>query len=480
MPNTIIPGALLDQPPEQRNDWLRTDAQASLEELKICLAATSKGQETITALLAKYQRLPESSPVNARSLRTMRDGRSTYLRLQQRLIELGKRYLPLVPVDQHQLRDWQIDALLRDKVLLISLVAGLTLYDNHLAMRTVLEDSRLRRLMLDVEEQGLVEAGIMQMLGELNSSEQQARLKALLEAYEDAADTLAAANDPEVDFLQMAVGASAAYRYANNALLQERLPSTSRLWKERIMDSLYELGKDTAGKISELFGNSVGLVEIRKGKLWQDTALEQRLQATLQPLDLLLEKTPFRLTDKFIPGHFGHVALWVGNAAELAALDLFSDPLFQQPRFASCEADVKAGRSVLEALRTGVELRALADFLNIDDLAVLRPRGLSPEQKRASLLRAFRQVGKEYDFNFEVQTIDEITCSELPYHVYPDVAWQTQEQLGQHTITPDQVAGQALSPEAPFQLVGFCHDGQIVDTSEALPLLTQLLGQEYA
>ncbi len=474
-----IPIALLERPPQERNDWLRADVRARLAELKLCLAASTRGQENITEFLARYERLPESSPVTARSLRGIRDGRSTYLRLQNRLIELTKVYLPLASIDRHELGRLRLDATLRAKAVLISFVAALTLYDNHLAMRSVLEDSRLRRLMFGVGEENLVEDGIIQMLRELNSSDKQNRLRELVNAYQNVSATLAAANDPDIDLLQMAVESNVAYRYARNALLQQQLPSTSRLWKERLMDSLDELGKSTAGTISELFGNGIGLVETRKGKLWNDAAYEEHLKAILQPLDLLLEKTPFRLTDKFIPGHFGHVALWVGTAADLSALDLFSDPLFQQPRFTSCEAQVRGGHSVLEALRTGVQLSTLAEFLNVDDLAVLRPQGLSPAEKHASLIRAFRQVGKQYDFNFEVQTIDEITCSELPYHVYPDVSWQTQEQLGQHTISPDNVASQALASDAPFRLVEFCHDGQVVDSSKALALMTQLLGQEF-
>ena len=29
--------------------------------------------------------------------------------------------------------------------------------------------------------------------------------------------------------------------------------------------------------------------------------------------DILLEKTPFRLTDKLIPGYWGHAAVWIGG-----------------------------------------------------------------------------------------------------------------------------------------------------------------------
>jgi hypothetical protein len=475
------PISILDLPAQERNQRLQADTQTMLAELKLCLAASESAQQEITGFLHRYNSQTEANPLASRALRNIRDGRSAYLRLQQRLIELAKRYMPLRSFDPQELQQLHIDRNLRAKAVLISFVAALSLYDNHLAMRTVLEDDRLRRLLLSPEQgSALGEDETLDMLRALNSDEQQLRLKQLANTYQHVADTLAAANDPDLDFLQMAVESNVAYRYAKGSLLQQLLPSTSRIWGERISDAFDELSKSTMGTISELFGNGIGMVEMRKGKLWQNAALEQHLAQILQPLDLLLEKTPFRLTDKFIPGHFGHVAMWVGSAAELAELDIFSEPMFQQARFATCEAQVGEGRSVLEALRTGVQLSTLAEFLNVDDLAILRPQGLTPAEKRASLLRGFRQLGKQYDFNFEVQTLDKIACSELPYHVYPDVSWQTEEQLGQHTITPDQVACQSLSSDAPFQLVAFCHDGHVVDSSEALPLMTRLLGEDIA
>ena len=39
----------------------------------------------------------------------------------------------------------------------------------------------------------------------------------------------------------------------------------------------------------------------------------QEVKQELRPFDILFEKTPFRLTDKFIPGHFGHVAIYIGQ-----------------------------------------------------------------------------------------------------------------------------------------------------------------------
>ena len=57
--------------------------------------------------------------------------------------------------------------------------------------------------------------------------------------------------------------------------------------------------------------------------------------------------------------------------------------------------------------------------------------------------------------NFDVETTGTIVCSELPYHVYPGIDWQTEAQLGYFTISPDDVALQAVGEEAAFELVLF-------------------------
>lgn len=136
---------------------------------------------------------------------------------------------------------------------------------------------------------------------------------------------------------------------------------------------------------------------------------------------------------------------------------------------------IDAGHGVLEALRPGVRLNTLADFLNVDDVAVLRPKNLDEAQTLESLVRGFKQVGKEYDFNFDVETSATIVCSELPYHVYPDVDWETDTQLGRFTISPDQIAAQALSPVGAFELIVLYHDGQLVDQDQALERMRSLV-----
>ena len=98
-------------------------------------------------------------------------------------------------------------------------------------------------------------------------------------------------------------------------------------------------------------------------------------------------------------------------------------------------------------------------FMDVDDVAILRPSGLSESDKRDAMLRAFRQVGKAYDFNFNVETPDTIVCSELAYMVYTHTTWPTERMLGRSTISPDNVARLAGKGK-PFSVVSFYQDGK--------------------
>ncbi|GHU15180.1 hypothetical protein FACS189441_6480 [Betaproteobacteria bacterium] len=221
-------------------------------------------------------------------------------------------------------------------------------------------------------------------------------------------------------------------------------------------DTAVHLGAEGVNFSSKLFGNTVGLVETRRGKLYDRPEVRSDLQKTLQAGDILLEKTPFRLTDNFIPGHWGHAAIWIGTKAELQALGLWEHPVVK-PHHAAIEA----GRGVVEALRTGVEMNTLAQFLNVDDVAVLRQMKPVPpgaEERGEVILQTLRQVGKSYDFNFDVESTQRMFCSKLVYHGYPRITWPTSRMLGRFTVSPDDIAKRTLA-DGPLGIPLLYHDG---------------------
>jgi uncharacterized protein YycO len=164
-----------------------------------------------------------------------------------------------------------------------------------------------------------------------------------------------------------------------------------------------------------------------------------------------------------IPGHWGHAAIWVGTEQELKQLGIWDHEIVSK-----YHKQISSGKGVAEALREDVMLNNLAHFMNIDDIAIIREPGITDKERGQAIIRALRQIGKEYDFNYDVETTDKIVCSQLVYLAYTDISWPTREVAGRYTISPDNVAFKAIN-KGPLKLVTFYHDGKRIDeNAEAL------------
>ena len=216
-------------------------------------------------------------------------------------------------------------------------------------------------------------------------------------------------------------------------------------------------------KVSEIFGNSVGQVQTRFGKLKvhaTDPVFMENLKSKLKPLDILLEKTSFRLTDQFIPGFYGHVAIWLGSYEELLGYQVYFEGkriyLVDHPLMRPYLESLHDRKSVVEALRIpGVTTNTLEHFMDIDDLLVLRTVELTnPGEK---ILRTIMPIGKPYDFNFDVETQNSIVCSELVYTVFKDEKWPVDKTMGRFTISPDHIAWKSI--DSCLEPIVLFHDG---------------------
>lgn len=256
------------------------------------------------------------------------------------------------------------------------------------------------------------------------------------------------------------------------------LDAVANLWERLTLRGKRGVRSVSYG-LSMGFGNLVGLVETRKGYLNSLPRNErEELIAEMKPLDILMEKTPFRLTDKMIPGHYGHVAIWLGTEQQLKDLHVWD----QIP--AKIQAKIRSGHRIVEALRPGVELNTLDHFLNIDDLLVVRDTrsNITDEYRRKAILQAVAQIGKEYDFNFDVQTHERIVCSEIAYVVYADVKWPLENTLRRYTISPDNVAQLAVGQKRIFEPVIMYYNGKryFKDLPYSLSLLLKADDKAYA
>jgi hypothetical protein len=343
----------------------------------------------------------------------------------------------------------------------LGLTFALLLYDNYLvAVAPFEEHNKLRYI---INESGIdpeVE-GYLRVVSEsyTDRKKMQRLIKAIefiskIEQWEsDHPKSDLVQSDPDNQYLNMMIYGSPSYAEIrkNSSLETKSMFSINRIniFKNKIEDNIRLISSDATNQVSKMFGNAAGIIVARRGKLDELPKEKQsEIIANLQPLDILLEKAPFRLTDYLIPGYWSHVALWSGTEEELSKLGVwdelpaiyneaketyhYSGPDFQDA--------IRNGHMVIEALRPGVQINTLQHFLNIDDLGVIRYNDLTLENKRSYLLNAFSQIGKSYDFNFDVESKNEIVCSELIYVSFDDLDWNTTKTVGRYTISPDNVA----------------------------------------
>jgi len=345
-------------------------------------------------------------------------------------------------------------------------------------------DKRLRRIVNDPDKGfGISPNQLLEITLAANSISKQKRIKDGIQFFEEKQHLFANQKDDDFEYLSILINSSPAYNHLKNISTKGMVKKKFKMFGRITRDVLAELRDDGFDGVSKFFGNSVGLVESRKGKLYGKEEVRKKLLAKLQPLDILLEKTPFRLTDKLIPGHFGHVAIWVGNQKELKEKNIWDNevvlPYHKKITPEGLPEDSKDGYQIVEALRVGVKMSSLKEFMNIDDIAILRPvfkENVTAKEKE-SLLLAFRQVGKEYDFNFDVNTTDKIVCSELAYVCFPQIDWPTEKTAGRFTISPDNVANLCWNG-IPLQLITFYHDGKKCPEEKQLDVMKKLMIEE--
>ena len=344
----------------------------------------------------------------------------------------------------------------------MSLSAALILYDNYLAAVGLYRAKPFLRAHLDRGDAGfsIPEGQLTRIAASFTSAINRARVRRGLQWYERHGHLLVASGGEGERYLAELIAQSPSHQMVRRLRPVDYAQNVLGFFGMLSADTLSGLGEAGVNFTSMVFGNVVGLVEVRRGKLDERSEVLEDVSERVQAGDILLEKTPFRLTDAFIPGHWGHAAVWIGGEQELRALGVWEHPVVR--RF---HDQIRRGRGVVEALRSGVELNTLKHFLNVDDLAVLRHRTLDDGARAAAVVQALRQVGKAYDFGFDTQTTDRIVCSELVYHAYGEMRWPTERKLGRVIVSPDNIAVLATG-DGPLSVVALYHDGRPVGSGK--------------
>lgn len=408
---------------------------------------------TIRTARKLKHKIKNNQPLSGNDIDILNRGTIAHLELREQLFDYAVQHACWPEFTADDLDRYAISRTDQLHGVMLSLAAALVLYDNYLlAIAIFEEDDKLRRI-LNTRDSGykIARAILTKVTKSYYSSRSRVLVAKAIRFFENHKSLV---TTDDLSYIKLLIETSPTFHMIQNTPFVRLLAGKIKSFESITSDKLVQLNSSNINFFSALFGNSIGVIEFRKGKLHKQDQIHKTILKKLKAGDILLEKTPFRLTDKLIPGHWGHVAIWLGTEPELKALGIWNHPLVvpYQPL-------IKNGQLVVEALRSGVEMSTLAKFMNVDDLAILRAPRLNTEQQKTVVLNALRQVGKQYDFNFDVESKNKIVCSELIYLAYTHREWLTEKMLGRHTISPDNIA-QIVFTTDPLEIVMLFHDGK--------------------
>jgi hypothetical protein len=192
--------------------------------------------------------------------------------------------------------------------------------------------------------------------------------------------------------------------------------------------------------------------------------VQRDIRPMLEPGDILLTRRDGYLSNTFLPGHWGHAALYLGSADDMRALG--DDPDLER-LLADYDQTDRDGFPIaaIEAIGEGVRFSSAEFAMDANSLAVLRPR-VTHEQKRTAIRRAIELRGTPYDFSFDLFSQDKIICTELVYRAYaPHLDVPFEEVMGRKTLKPDgmlrELSPVAAEPRTDFVLFAKAKDGKL-------------------
>lgn len=206
----------------------------------------------------------------------------------------------------------------------------------------------------------------------------------------------------------------------------------------------------------------------RTGRLQGGDKTRKYLETQLLPFDIIIDRGPPKLSDPFIPGYFKHAAIFLG--CELA------HEIIRTAEASDTPAPLRGHPPViLEATRHGVSLVSLDEFLDADSVVVLRPHNVSVGDKDRIVSRSARELGKKYDYAFNLANEQKQFCCKLVYSLFPDLPIADVFNAGT-AMVPDDFVQPALSQQSSApQIVLLICDGQRIQANHQEAVLEQLL-----
>ena len=100
---------------------------------------------------------------------------------------------------------------------------------------------------------------------------------------------------------------------------------------------------------------------------------------------------------------------------------------------------------------------------------IMRLKDISEPEKNMILQQTANQLGKSYDFNFDIESPDEINCTELVYLAYDFINWRVITYMGRYTIFPDDILYTAQNNQR-FEIVAILKNGVLINNPDILTI----------
>ena len=228
-----------------------------------------------------------------------------------------------------------------------------------------------------------------------------------------------------------------------------------------------------------------------------DAALLDKIQPTLQPGDVVVERRNWYLSNLGLPGFWPHAAFYIGSPVELAehfdndagVVKRFGGPLSVHLAsaypiaWAAFQADHGDGpMRIIEAVSEGVVFASLHHSCLADYAAFMRPRR-SKLERAVAIEQAYSHWNKPYDFDFDFQTITTLVCSELVYSSFQlpaadgvGLRFDLERVVGRLTLPPNSIVQQFDrdfgTPAQQLDFVAFLDGNEAVQTATEADVAT--------
>lgn len=137
------------------------------------------------------------------------------------------------------------------------------------------------------------------------------------------------------------------------------------------------------------------------------------LKARLQPGDLIFSYREWFVTNDLIDGKWKHASIYVGNRNDLITfLKKYNLSLDILDQYHIDEDDTDM--LIIDSTDTGVSIKSFSSLSYLDDIIVFRTM-TTQNQTDTMISTIIQQLGKEYNYDFNINDTSRIYCSQLIY-----------------------------------------------------------------